>query len=121
MSFIFSYGTLQQESVQLSTFGRTVECGPDKLVGYERVSLTLANPDIVAATGTATHANIVCRDSSEFQVPGSCLSVTDNELALCDRYERLADYRRTSVALESGKQAWVYTFAGRSTGGKHQW
>jgi hypothetical protein len=114
VQFIFSYGTLQEEPVQIATFGRTVDGSPDQLFGYERVSLTLTDPDLVAATGRALHTNLARSSSRDSAVAGTCLNVTDSELELCDRYERLAAYRRQLLALESGKLAWVYTFAGNS-------
>ena len=35
MPLLFSYGTLQQEAVQLATFGRLLRGSPDELVGFE--------------------------------------------------------------------------------------
>ncbi len=35
---LFSYGTLQSESVQLETFGRKLEGEPDTLPGYRLVT-----------------------------------------------------------------------------------
>ena len=43
MPKLFSYGTLQQEDVQLATFGRRLTGVSDALVGYrELVQITLA-------------------------------------------------------------------------------
>jgi hypothetical protein len=36
MPLLFSYGTLQQEDVQWSTFGRLLEGQRDELPGFER-------------------------------------------------------------------------------------
>ncbi|MGH9961724.1 MAG: gamma-glutamylcyclotransferase, partial [Pyrinomonadaceae bacterium] len=36
MPLLFSYGTLQQESVQLSTFGRLLQGQGDALLGFEQ-------------------------------------------------------------------------------------
>jgi len=36
MALLFSYGTLQQEAVQMSTFGRLLDGQPDELVGFEQ-------------------------------------------------------------------------------------
>ncbi len=35
MPLLFSYGTLQQEDVQLSTFGRLLQGQRDELLGFE--------------------------------------------------------------------------------------
>ena len=112
MPLIFSYGTLQEESVQLATFGRVVNAVPDSLVGYERVPLTFTDPALIASSGKALHANIEYRGGNDVKVTGTCLTVTEGELSTCDGYERLARYKRQLVSLESGKQAWVYAFAG---------
>jgi len=107
---IFSYGTLQEEAVQLSTFGRVLEGAPDSLIGYERVTLTFTDSALIASSGKAVHANLEHSDSKS-RVAGTRLSVTNTELEMCDGYEQRARYRRQLVTLESGNQAWVYTFA----------
>ena len=112
MPLIFSYGTLQEAPVQAATFGRKLEGEADTLRGYERVPLTLADPVLIAATGRVLHANLRRASSPDASVAGTCLFVTDRELALCDSYELLANYSRHEATLESGKTAWVYTFAG---------
>ena len=112
MPLIFSYGTLQDEHVQLATFGRTLEGAPDALVGYERVSLTFTDPVLIASSGRAVHANLERSPSRQARVAGTVLILTDSELALCDAYELQARYRRQLLTLESGKQAWVYSFDG---------
>jgi hypothetical protein len=35
--------------------------------------------------------------------------ISDQELELCDEYERPAQYVRVSARLSSGREAWVYT------------
>ena len=39
--------------------------------------------------------------------------VSDDELALADRYERTASYERIEATLASGTRAWVYRFVAR--------
>jgi hypothetical protein len=56
MPLLFSYGTLQQEAVQVSTFGRLLEGQPDELIGFEQTVLTIEDPEFVAASGKADHA-----------------------------------------------------------------
>ena len=55
---LFSYGTLQDESVQLATFGRKLTGTRDSLVGYE-LSMIAINDAKVAAISGATHHRIV--------------------------------------------------------------
>src|SRR4029450_1649201 len=56
MPLLFSYGTLQQEAVQMSPFGRVLHGQPDALVGFEQSLLTIEDPAFVAASGKADHA-----------------------------------------------------------------
>ena len=107
MPLLFSYGTLQQEAVQLSTFGRRLEGRPDSLVGFERSSMTIEDPDFVALSGQAEHAIVRFNGRHESRVDGTVLEVSDLELALADQYEP-AGYERISAPLASGGEAWVY-------------
>ena len=110
MPLLFSYGTLQQEAVQLSTFGRRLEGQPDELVGFEQSLLTIADPAFVAASGKSQHAIVKYNGRSESRVRGTAFEVTDAELASADRYEP-AGYTRITTTLASGQEAWVYAAA----------
>jgi gamma-glutamylcyclotransferase (GGCT)/AIG2-like uncharacterized protein YtfP len=91
---LFSYGTLQLESVQHSTFGR-------KLAG---------TPAVVATSGKIHHpfATFTGRDADA--IPGTVFRVTAAELQNADKYE-VAAYKRVAVVLRSGARAWVYVDA----------
>ena len=110
MPLLFSYGTLQQEAVQLSTFGRVLAGQPDELVGFEQSLLTVADPDFVAASGKAQHAVVRFTGRPDSRVRGTVFEVSESELARADRYEP-AGYTRVSATLASGKEAWVYADA----------
>ena len=112
MPLLFSYGTLQLEEIQLSTFGRRLQGAPDELVGFERSWIEVAEPDFVAGNG-ARHAMVRANRRSDSRVPGTVFDVTDAELAGSDAYEP-ADYARIAVTLASGRQAWVYAAASAS-------
>ncbi len=107
---LFSYGTLQLESVQRATFGRVLQGRKDELAGCERVMITVADEDVIAATGRAEHANLAFNGRSESRVTGTLLDVTDDEIAKADLYEGLAKYERRQVTLASGENAWVYVY-----------
>ena len=111
MPLIFSYGTLQQDDVQLATFGRPLHGHSDELVGYELTSVRIDDPQRAAALGKTHHANANSTGRRESRVQGMVFEITDTELAATDRYEQLDGYRRTAVTLASGKQAWVYVDA----------
>ena len=92
---LFSYGTLQDEEVQLSTFGRTLAGEPDTLPSYAK---GMCGPYLnIRFTGL----------KSDF-VQGIRLDVTKAELDDADIYEATADYKRMEVQLNSGRRAWVY-------------
>jgi gamma-glutamylcyclotransferase (GGCT)/AIG2-like uncharacterized protein YtfP len=110
MPLIFSYGTLQQDDVQLSTFGRQLRGHRDELVGFEASLVAIEDPDVVA-TGRMHHANVTFNGRDDSRVSGTVFEITDAELAAADRYEERASYKRISVTLASGVQAWVYVDA----------
>jgi hypothetical protein len=110
MPLLFSYGTLQEEAVQLSTFGRRLQGHPDELVGFERSLRRIEDPGFVAASGKSHHAIVRFTGRSESRVSGTAFEVSYEELAKADRYEP-AGYERIPTTLASGKQAWVYAAA----------
>ena len=110
MPWLFSYGTLEHEAVQRSTFWRRLDGHPDELVGYELSRLTIQDPDFVAKSGTADHAIVRFTGRDDHRIPGMALELSDRELAAADRYEP-AGYVRVAVRLASGRQAWVYAAA----------
>lgn len=110
MPLLFSYGTLQQEAVQLSTFGRALQGWPDVLVGFELATVTIQDPAFVAASGKTEHAIVTFTGHDQSRVRGTVFKVTDNELARADVYEP-AGYERVLARLASGQEAWVYARA----------
>ena len=121
MPLLFSYGTLQEERVQLSTFGRRLSGEPDALPGYEPSTVKVEDARFVASSGRAHHANVVSTGRADSRVGGTAFEVTDAELAAADRYEAPAAYVRTQVRLESGREAWLYVHvssAGRAPEGE---
>jgi hypothetical protein len=110
MPLLFSYGTLQQPSVQMSTFGRHLQGQPDELLGFEQSVLTVADPAFVATNGKADHSIVRFNGQPDSRVGGTVFEVTDAELAQSDDYEP-AGYARVLASLASGRQAWVYADA----------
>lgn len=99
MPLIFSYGTLQQEDVQRSTFGRRLRGQRDELPRFEPSSVT-------------HHSNVTFNGSEESRVPGMVFEITGAELASVDEYEAQFLYSRIAVTLASGRNAWVYVHSG---------
>ena len=113
MPLLFSYGTLQQADVQLSTFGRLPEGQPDELIGFEQSLFEIEDPEFVATSGRSRHAIVRYTGRAGSRVRGTVFEVTESELASADRYEP-AGYERVSATLASGRRAWVYAAAGSS-------
>jgi gamma-glutamylcyclotransferase (GGCT)/AIG2-like uncharacterized protein YtfP len=108
MPLLFSYGTLQDERVQLATFGRRLDGHEDEIVGYQPSRVRIADATIAAALGRTHHANATFTGAQADRVAGTVFTVTDGELDAADGYERPADYVRVIAILASGEAAWVY-------------
>lgn len=104
---LFSYGTLQLESVQLESFGRLLDGDEDAMPGYRRQMVEITDPEVLRKSGQRFHPIVVSSDNPADEVSGKVFRVTDAELAAADRYE-VSDYKRVAVLLKSGRQAWVY-------------
>lgn len=119
MPLLFSYGTLQQETVQLTTLGRLLDGQRDDLLRFEPSLVKIEDPRVVAAIGRTHHANVTFNGNEESRVSGTVFEVTDAELARVDEYEAAFSYKRVAAALASGRQAWVYVDAhGAPKGGR---
>jgi hypothetical protein len=107
MPLLFSYGTLQQENVQLATFGRLLQGQRDELLGFEQSLVRIEDPQVVATSGKTHHPLVKFNGRNDSRVSGTVFEITDAELASTDRYE-VAAYKRVVATLASGRQAWVY-------------
>jgi gamma-glutamylcyclotransferase (GGCT)/AIG2-like uncharacterized protein YtfP len=112
MPRLFSYGTLQQEDVQLSTFGRRLAGEKDLITGYEPSLVRIADPALATKLGKSHHDNIAATGDDWSNVQGTVFEVTEAELAMADTFEAQFDYRRVNVTLASGNDAWVYLYKG---------
>ena len=93
--WLFSYGTLQDQEVQLSTFGRTLVGEHDVLPEYSQTTF-------------GPYLNVRFTGRMSDSVEGTRFEVTKTELEEADVYEASADYKRIEVELNSGRRAWVY-------------
>ena len=97
MEKLFTYGTLQDSTVQMTVFHRTVKGTPDTLGGYLKSQIKI---------GFGVYP--IIKPDPNSQVEGQIIEVTSEELILIDRYEG-KDYRRIQVTLRSGTVTWVYS------------
>jgi gamma-glutamylcyclotransferase (GGCT)/AIG2-like uncharacterized protein YtfP len=107
---LFSYGTLQDKNVQLASFGRELQGRVDAIPGYAQTLIAIADPQVVATSGKTHHPIVQPSANPADEVAGMVFEITAQELAAADEYE-VADYKRISVTLKSGVQAWVYVRA----------
>ena len=108
--FLFSYGTLQLEAVQMATFGRLLAGTSDVLRGFELLSLKIEDQEVVAISETEYHTMASFTGHDSDLVSGTVFAVTANELQNVDEYE-VAAVKRVALDLQSGVRAWVYVDA----------
>ncbi|MGZ0718750.1 gamma-glutamylcyclotransferase family protein [Pseudomonas palleroniana] len=107
---LFSYGTLQDKSVQLANFGRELVGQHDAMLGYSQSWVEITDPAVLAASGKTHHPIVAPTTEKGCCVEGMVFQITEQELAAADAYE-VSDYKRVSVTLGSGLTAWVYVQA----------
>lgn len=107
---LFSYGTLQLESVQIATFGRLLAGTSDALRGFELVSLAIEDQKVIAISGKSPHTMASFTGRASDVISGTVFMVTPGEIQNADQYEVPA-VKRVAVVLESGVRAWVYVDA----------
>ena len=108
--WLFSYGTLQQEDVQIATFKRRLEGRVDSLPGYALGELEINDPEVIATSGKKVH--LIARPSTNpaDAIDGTAFRLTPAEIAAADTCE-VSDYTRVAVRLKSGLDAFVYVAA----------
>jgi gamma-glutamylcyclotransferase (GGCT)/AIG2-like uncharacterized protein YtfP len=107
---LFSYGTLQQDEVQLSSFGRLLDGHADAMVGYRQSMVEITDPEVIRKSGKRFHPIVEPSDNPGDEVEGKVFRITDAELKAADDYE-VSDYKRVQALLRSGSSAWVYVRA----------
>jgi len=104
--YLFSYGTLQKERIQVTLFGRILVGSADVLRGYKVATIEITD-EAFLAMGEGNYQKTLVASSDNDIVSGTVLEITAEELLIADGYEP-ANYKRIIVMLESGKKAWVY-------------
>jgi gamma-glutamylcyclotransferase (GGCT)/AIG2-like uncharacterized protein YtfP len=80
-------------------------------VGYHLDYVTITDPHVIATSGSDRHPILKPTDRADAAVEGMVFEISEADLAAADEYE-VDDYRRITVPLRSGGDAWVYVFAG---------
>lgn len=110
MELLFSYGTLQQENVQLANFGRVLEGKTDTLPRYVIGEIEITDERVLRESGKSHHPILRYTDNPADEVQGTVFALTPEELAQADDYE-VDDYQRVSAQLKSGTTCWIYAAA----------
>lgn len=110
MEYLFSYGTLQQKSVQIATFGREIEGEADALVGFRQDWLEITDPYVLETSNQTHHPIAIRTNDPKDRVAGTIFALTEEDIMRADEYE-VDDYTRVKVDLASGKTAWLYVKA----------
>ncbi|GAA5221550.1 gamma-glutamylcyclotransferase family protein [Membranihabitans marinus] len=105
--YLFSYGTLQIDKVQIETFGRLLQGSPEILPGYRLESLKITDDKVLKRSDQEYHPIAKATGQAEDQVKGMLFEISDEELAQADEYE-VEDYQRIEVEFVSGRKGWIY-------------
>jgi Gamma-glutamyl cyclotransferase, AIG2-like len=109
MPYLFSYGTLQQEGVQIASFGRALKGKPDALPGWRREMVEILDAEVFCLSGERFHPILVPGEASD-EIAGMVFEISEAELQRADAYE-VAAYKRIAARLKSGLDAFVYVRA----------
>lgn len=97
MTYLFSYGTLQDGDIQKELFHRQLVGSPDFLLGFE-----LSQRKVYGKYPVIYRTPNVAKG-----VTGMVYEIVSGELEQLDAYEG-QEYTRVLAKLQSGKKAWVY-------------
>lgn len=107
MPYLFSYGTLQKEQVQLETFGRILQGKKDVLSGYELNMLEITDPEVLRKSGQKYHPLLEFSGNADDEIEGVLFEVTEAEILQADEYE-VDDYQRIETVFKSGNKGFIY-------------
>ena len=113
--YLFSYGTLQKEAVQLQLFGRKLVGVKDILQGYSICEIEIFDRSFLSKGEERYQETLVHTKDSTGAVVGTVFELTEEELMKADSYEP-DNYKRVLIILASGKQAWVYMVVSPAAG-----
>ena len=107
MAKLFSYGTLQLESVQRDTFGRLLTGSKDALEKYTVSTIKITDLKVIESSGTDVHPTLKYTGNEFDIVEGTLFELSAEELLKADEYE-VDYYKRDEVTFKSGTTAYVY-------------
>jgi gamma-glutamylcyclotransferase (GGCT)/AIG2-like uncharacterized protein YtfP len=105
--YLFSYGTLQKDSVQLDLFGRLLHGTKDKLKGYKVAPIEITDEAFLSKGEQKVQLTVMISTDKNDALEGMVFEITSEELLHADKYEP-ANYKRIKIKPESGIEAWIY-------------
>ena len=105
--YLFSYGTLQKEKVQIELFGRKLNASADILKGWKLSPVEILDEVFLSKGEEKMQLTAIPSNDQNDLIRGMALEVTEEDLLIADIYEP-DGYKRIIVKLESAKEAWLY-------------
>ncbi len=105
--YLFSYGTLQKEKVQLELFGRLLNGNKDILKDYKLSSIEIKDESFLSKGEQKYQLTAIPSKDNIDIIEGTVFEISEEELSLADKYKP-NNYQRVNVVLQSGKEAWIY-------------
>ena len=105
--YLFSYGTLQKEKVQIELFGRNLEGSADVLKGWKLLPVEIHDEVFLSKGEAKMQLTVLPSKDENDMIKGTALELNEEDLRTADKYEP-DGYVRIMVQLESGKEAWIY-------------
>lgn len=107
MGYLFSYGTLRKENVQLELFGRVLKGWNDTLPGYKAIPVEIKDVSFLSKGEQVIQQTAIYTGHPQDRIEGKIFEVTEDELMASDKYEP-DGYKRIIVNSVSGKKVWLY-------------
>ncbi|MES1222342.1 MAG: gamma-glutamylcyclotransferase family protein [Bacteroidota bacterium] len=108
--YLFSYGTLQKEKVQVELFGKILQGSADSLKGYKVATIEIRDEAFLSKGENKYQQTLIPTNNGTDSIEGTVFEISEEELFLADKYEP-DNYKRVKVVLESGKETWIYLAA----------
>ena len=105
--YLFSYGTLQKQKVQIDLFGRTLVGSADVLRGYKVSTIEITDETFLSKGEGKYQKTLMVSANKNDVVRGTVFEITSDELLTADGYEP-GNYKRAKAMVESGKKVWIY-------------
>ncbi|MBS1517869.1 MAG: gamma-glutamylcyclotransferase [Bacteroidetes bacterium] len=105
--YLFTYGTLQDETVQQELFGRKLTGAKDILSGYKIFPFEITDKEFLFRCEDKIQMTAVPSEDLSDYIEGSVFEISDEELQMAEKYEP-SEYMCFEAVLDSGKTARIF-------------